>query len=159
MIHLSALDADRLLGNSPKVRSSANRVRIAQQVVTLNDRVLARLADFPDPVTELLFHPKRKWRFDYAWPDHMIALEVHGGIYSGGRHTRGRGFIEDRCKMNEASLLGWIVLEITPEHIESGQLRTWLLSAFDLKKTKRGPSHDYSIGSGTSPVLTERGVT
>ncbi|MFM5335786.1 hypothetical protein ACET97_04485 [Aeromonas enteropelogenes] len=112
----------------------ASQVRKSWQVATLHKRVLTQLAGFPKPDTELLFHPRRKWRFDYAWPDHMIALEVHGGIYSGGRHTRGRGFVEDRCKMNEASLLGWIVLEITPEHIESGQLRTWLLSAFDLKK-------------------------
>lgn len=159
MIRLSSHDAARLLGRSLKAKRVADQVRRSQQVTTLRNRVFAQLAGFPKPDTELLFHPRRKWRFDYAWPDHMIALEVHGGIYSGGRHTRGRGFVEDRCKMNEASLLGWIVLEITPEHIESGQLRTWLLSAFDLKKTKRGPSHDYSIGSGTSPVLTERGVT
>ncbi|MEL3918151.1 hypothetical protein [Aeromonas enteropelogenes] len=159
MIHLSALEASRLLGKHPKAKKAVDKVKKAKQVDALHGKVLVQLAGFPDPVTELLFHSKRHWRLDYAWPDHMIALEVHGGIYSGGRHTRGRGFVEDRCKMNEASLLGWIVLEITPEHIESGQLRTWLLSAFDLKKTKRGPSHDYSIGSGTSPVLTERGVT
>lgn len=134
MIHLSSLDAARLLGRNPRVMMIASQVRKSRQVATLHKRVLAQLASFPKPDTELLFHPRRKWRFDYAWPDHMIALEVHGGIYSGGRHTRGRGFVEDRCKMNEASLLGWFVLEITPEHIESGQLRTWLLSAFDLKK-------------------------
>ncbi|BBU05363.1 hypothetical protein [Aeromonas veronii] len=91
MIHLSALDAARLLGSSPKVRGAANQVRKAQQISTLHDKVMAQLAGFPDPATELLFHPKRKWRFDYAWPTRMIALEVHGGIHSGGRHTRGGG--------------------------------------------------------------------
>lgn len=131
MIHLSALDASRLLGNNPKVRSAANQVRKAQQVTTLHNKVLAQLVGFPDPVTELLFHPKRKWRFDLAWPASMIALEVHGGIHSGGRHTRGRGFVEDRAKMNEAALLGWTVIEATPEHIKSGQLRAWLLAAFN----------------------------
>ncbi|MGL5071310.1 MAG: hypothetical protein ACRC61_08595 [Aeromonas salmonicida] len=131
MIHLSALDAARLLGNSPKVRNAANQVRKAQQVTNLHDKVLAQLVGFPDPVTELLFHPKRKWRFDYAWEEQMIALEIHGGIHSGGRHTRGRGFVEDRAKMNEAALLGWTVLEVTPEHIKTSQLRAWLLKAFD----------------------------
>ena len=131
MIHLTALDAARLLGNSPKVRNVASQVRKVKQVTTLRDKVLAQLAGFPDPVTELLFHPKRKWRFDYAWPTRMIALEVHGGIHSGGRHTRGRGFVEDRTKMNEAALLGWTVLEVTPEHIKTSQLRAWLLKAFD----------------------------
>jgi len=131
MIHLTALDAARLLGNSPKVRNVASQVRKVKQVTTLRDKVLAQLAGFPDPVTELLFHPKRKWRFDYAWPTRMIALEVHGGIHSGGRHTRGRGFVEDRAKMNEAALLGWTVLEVTPEHIKTSQLRAWLLKAFE----------------------------
>jgi hypothetical protein len=84
-----------------------------------------------------MFHPKRKWRFDYAWPTRMIALEVHGGIHSGGRHTRGRGFVEDRAKMNEATLLGWTVLEVTPEHIKSGQLRAWLLAAFNQDPDQR----------------------
>ncbi|MFQ2543953.1 hypothetical protein ACK3Z0_11665 [Aeromonas caviae] len=137
MIRLTALDAARLLGSSPKVRSAANQVRKAQQVTTLHDKVLAQLVGLPDPATELLFHPKRKWRFDYAWPTRMVALEVHGGIHSGGRHTRGRGFVEDRTKMNEATLLGWTVLEVTPEHIKSGQLRAWLISAFDQTKDQR----------------------
>jgi hypothetical protein len=141
MIHLSALDAARLLGNSPKVRSAANKAHMIPHIEGLQSRVLAQLVGFPDPVTELLFHPKRKWRFDYAWEEQMIALEIHGGIHSGGRHTRGRGFVEDRTKMNEAALLGWTVIEATPEHIKTGQLRAWLLKAFD-QNTNRGPDHE-----------------
>lgn len=137
MIHLTALDAARLLGKHPKAKAVVNKAKKAQQVDTLHQRVLAQLVGFPDPTTELLFHPKRKWRFDYAWPTRMIALEVHGGIHSGGRHTRGRGFVEDRAKMNEATLLGWTVLEVTPEHIKSGQLRAWLLAAFNQDPDQR----------------------
>lgn len=131
MIHLSAIAASRLLGNNPKAKAVVNKVKKAQQVTSLHDKVLAQLVGFPDPTTERLFHPKRKWRFDYAWEEQKLALEVHGGIHSGGRHTRGRGFVEDRAKMNEATLLGWTVLEVTPEHIKSGQLRAWLLAAFN----------------------------
>ena len=137
MIHLSAIDASRLLGNNPKAKAVVNKVKKAQQVDTLRQRVLAQLVGFPDPATELLFHPKRKWRFDYAWEEQKLALEVHGGIHSGGRHTRGRGFVEDRAKMNEATLLGWTVLEVTPEHIKSGQLRAWLLAAFNQDPDQR----------------------
>ena len=137
MIHLSAIDASRLLGNNPKAKAVVNKVKKAQQVDTLHSKVLAQLVGFPDPATELLFHPKRKWRFDYAWEEQKLALEVHGGIHSGGRHTRGRGFIEDRAKMNEATLLGWTVLEVTPEHIKSGQLRAWLLAAFNQDPDQR----------------------
>ena len=137
MIRLSAIEAARLLDKHPKAKAVVNKVKKAQQVDTLHSKVLAQLVGFPDPATELLFHPKRKWRFDYAWEEQKLALEVHGGIHSGGRHTRGRGFVEDRAKMNEATLLGWTVLEVTPEHIKSGQLRAWLLAAFNQDPDQR----------------------
>ena len=137
MIHLSAIDASRLLGNNPKAKAVVNKVKKAQQVDTLHSKVLAQLVGFPAPAVELVFHPKRRWRLDFAWPTRMIAVEIHGGIHSGGRHTRGRGFVEDRTKMNEAALLGWTVIEATPEHIKSGQLRAWLLSAFNQDPDQR----------------------
>lgn len=131
MIHLSALEASRLLANYPKAKREVEQLKTVQQVDSLHGNVMAELVGFPEPKTELLFHPVRKWRFDYAWPLNMIALEIHGGIHSGGRHTRGKGFVEDRVKMNEATLLGWSVIEVTPEHIKTGQMRAWLLKAFD----------------------------
>ncbi|RWT34356.1 hypothetical protein [Aeromonas caviae] len=137
MIHLSAIDASRLLGKHPKAKSVVNQAKKAKQVDGLHGKVLAQLVGFPDPTTELVFHPKRKWRLDFAWPTRMIAVEIHGGIHSGGRHTRGKGFVEDRAKMNEATLLGWTVLEVTPEHIKSGQLRAWLLAAFNQDTDQR----------------------
>ncbi|HDN9016703.1 TPA: hypothetical protein P2I01_003606 [Aeromonas salmonicida] len=137
MIHLSAIAASRLLDKHPKAKAVANKVKKAQQVDELHGKVLAQLVGFPDPATELVFHPKRKWRLDYAWPTRMIAVEIHGGIHSGGRHTRDKGFVEDRAKMNEAVLLGWTVLEVTPEHVKSGQLRAWLLTAFNQDQDQR----------------------
>lgn len=75
----------------------------------------------PDPVSEYRFHPTRKWRFDFAWPDRWVAVEVEGGTWSGGRHTRGGGFQKDCEKYNNAALLGWIVLRFTKDMIEIGQ--------------------------------------
>ncbi|TOA43715.1 hypothetical protein CGK26_23080 [Vibrio parahaemolyticus] len=95
----------------------------------LHARVQRNLIGLPPYQTEVLFHPTRKWRMDYAWPDLKIALEVHGGTHSNGRHTRGVGFANDREKMNEAQLLGWIVIEIASDNL--GQLRGWLERAFD----------------------------
>lgn len=70
-------------------------------------------------VKEYKFHPKRRWRFDYADPKKKIAIEIHGGIWRGGRHTRGKGFANDREKMNEAIVLGWRVIELcTPEQVK-----------------------------------------
>ncbi len=64
-------------------------------------------------VLEHRFHPKRKWRFDLAIPDKMIGIELEGGVWTRGRHTRGKGFIEDCNKYNAASVLGWTILRYT----------------------------------------------
>ena len=66
-------------------------------------------------VVEFAFHPTRKWRFDYAIPAAMVAIEVEGGAYTNGRHTRGKGFENDLEKYNTAESMGWHVLRFTPE--------------------------------------------
>lgn len=53
---------------------------------------------------------KRKWPFDFAWPEHKIALEIEGAVWTNGRHTRGSGFVKDLEKYNEAAMQGWAVL-------------------------------------------------
>lgn len=65
-------------------------------------------------VKEYRFHPKRLWRFDYAFPEHKIALEVEGGVWTQGRHTRAEGFLGDIEKYNTATLMGWRVFRCTP---------------------------------------------
>ena len=86
--------------------------------------VLIRASGFPEPVTEHPFakHLGRRWRFDFAWPALMLAVEVDGGAWvpGGGRHTRGAGFAADHDKMNRAMLLGWRVLRFTSRHLEDG---------------------------------------
>lgn len=72
------------------------------------------------PEHEFRFDSKRRWRLDLAWPDLLIAVEVHGGVYSRGRHTRGKGFTNDREKINAATEAGFSVYEFTTEHVESG---------------------------------------
>lgn len=87
----------------------------------LVDAMLLSLRAFkiPPPVTEYRFHPQRKWLMDLAWPKNYLLVELHGGVWSQGRHTRGQGFINDREKMNEAQLMGFRVLEFTVDMIHS----------------------------------------
>ncbi len=80
-----------------------------------------QLSGLPDPQREFLFHPRRKWRFDLAWPDLLIAVEIEGGIWTGGRHVRGEGYEADCEKYNEAQLAGWMVLRFTPGMIKKGK--------------------------------------
>ena len=88
----------------------------------------------PKPVAEFRFAPPRRWRFDWAWPPALVSLEIEGGIWRGGRHTRGAGYEKDMEKYNAAAVLGFRVLRYTP-----AQMRE-LLFAADLKALLRPPS-------------------
>ncbi len=68
-------------------------------------------------VPEFRFHPTRKWRFDFAWPEHKVAMEIEGAVWVRGRHTRGSGFVKDMEKYNAAASLGWRVFRFTPQQV------------------------------------------
>lgn len=88
----------------------------------LEDRLALQIKahGLPIPDRELAFHPTRRWRFDFAWPEFMVAVEVDGGVWTGGRHTRGKGFEADAEKLNAAAALGWRVFRYTPTRVRSG---------------------------------------
>lgn len=73
-----------------------------------------------EPTREHRFHPVRRWRFDFAWPDCLIAAEIEGGQWIQGRHNRGAGFEADCEKYSEAALLGWRIFRFTPAMVKSG---------------------------------------
>ncbi|MCF0187926.1 MAG: hypothetical protein HUK04_00305 [Bacteroidaceae bacterium] len=70
-------------------------------------------------IKEHTFHPERRWRFDYAIPTYRIAIEVEGGVWTGGRHTRPQGFLGDIEKYNTATLMGWRVVRCVPETLHT----------------------------------------
>ena len=63
----------------------------------------------------------KDWRFDFAWPEQMLAVEIEGGIWIKGRHTRGQGFTEDCRKYSEAALMGWRVLRVVGKWVRNGE--------------------------------------
>ena len=72
-------------------------------------------AGWAQPEQEYKFHPKRKWRFDFAWPKSKVAVECEGGTWVGGRHVRGQGYANDLDKYNRATVMGWCVLRFTTD--------------------------------------------
>jgi very-short-patch-repair endonuclease len=82
-----------------------------------------KAAGVPDPVRELVFAKSvgRKWRFDFAWLDRKVALEVEGGTWVNGAHNRGAHFESDAEKYNTGLLMGWLVLRVTAEMVTDGR--------------------------------------
>jgi very-short-patch-repair endonuclease len=88
----------------------------------------------PQPEREYRFHPDRRWRFDFAWPDNLLAVEVEGGGFVQGRHTRGAGLAADCEKYNTAVLLGWRVLRVTPDQVTDGQAIHWITQGLTARR-------------------------
>jgi very-short-patch-repair endonuclease len=94
-----------------------------------------RAYGLPEPVPEYRFHPERKWRLDFAWPDRKLAVEVEGGVWAAdkgrpcqlcgerpkGAHGRGRGILRDIEKGNAAALLGWTLIRVTTRQVDRGE--------------------------------------
>lgn len=97
-----------------------------------------RAHKLPEPVREYRFHPERRWRFDFAYPEHRIGIECEGGIHSGGRHVRGKGYEGDLDKYNAAVLLGWDVVRFSAGMIRSGKAVETIRTLLDTKARKAG---------------------
>ena len=72
---------------------------------------------FPSVVPEYSFYPARKWKSDYAIVEHKILIEIEGGVWTQGRHTRGEGYSDDLIKYNMANKLGFMLLRYTPQQL------------------------------------------
>lgn len=94
----------------------------------LTVRALYASFGIPDFESEYVFHPTRKWRFDIAWPKFRLALEVEGGLFVRGRHSRGAGILKDFEKYNAATVLGWRILRTDPNGLTGSDLTETILA-------------------------------
>lgn len=127
------------MGQLHQTKTKSAQKRNAQKITDLF-AVLCRSDLNVECVKEFKFHPKRRWRFDYAIPEHRIALEVEGGVWTNGRHTRPQGFLGDIEKYNTATLMGWRVFRTTPDDL----LRTATLNLL-----KQAISGDFDPENGS----------
>lgn len=101
--------------SNPKCTTSSKKVKKEPKIDPFINYIKQQLG--VDLVPEYKFHPKRKWRFDYALPDQKLAIECEGGIWTNGRHTRGKGYKGDMEKYNAAIENGWKLLRFTPDEL------------------------------------------
>lgn len=62
-----------------------------------------------------------QWRYDFLW-DGKLIVEIDGGVFTQGGHTRGLGFIKDCKKLNFATEQGYRILRFTPQMLENDPL-------------------------------------
>lgn len=104
----------------------------------LEDRLVAqiRAVGLPAPERERRLVPGRRFRCDLCWTDAKVVVEVDGGTFTAGRHSRGMGQASDCEKHNLLTLLGWRVLRVTTLHVRDGSAVRWLEEA--LRKPNEG---------------------
>lgn len=137
-------DADSFVPRVPKRKAPGQSAKsklaetFALQLAASADRLPGA------PIREFRFATGigRKWRFDFAWPDLKIGVEVDGIVVRSmtidgkrrtqvsGRHAHVTGMREDMHKRNTAMMLGWAVFHGERDLVESGELLRYLLRTF-----------------------------
>jgi very-short-patch-repair endonuclease len=87
----------------------------------------------------------RKWRADFfidsdkmegqpMYPAFGLLIEIDGGGWVQGRHTRGSGFEKDAEKASAAAILGYRVIRCTPAQVNDGRALSWIRQALGLEE-------------------------
>lgn len=117
--------------NKPAKRESEASLLMWDQLVEIAAPKLWSVAK------EYQFAKPRKWRFDFIlWndcPERAFCIEIEGGAFIQGRHTRGVGFIKDMEKYNHAAMLGWKVLRFTPSQVLRGEAIAFIKRVLELE--------------------------
>lgn len=91
-----------------------------------------RIAGLPAPRSmfhekgQLRFHQTRRWKFDLAWEDVKVAVELQGF----GSHTSVTGLTGDSEKACEAAVLGWTVLPVLYKQVRDGRALKWIEAVY-----------------------------
>lgn len=122
MTSISLAEYHKQYGGGRKIATKRPKKAKGEKVVsegesTLSLQLKALRIEFEQ---EFKFHPERKWKADFHLVGKKILVEVEGGIWSGGRHTRGKGYIGDMEKYNAATMMGYQVIRFSTDQVKSG---------------------------------------
>jgi len=122
------------------------------------DWQMRAVSGIPTPAAEHRFHATRKWRFDFAWPDLKVAVEIEGGTWTRGAHSRGKHFEADCEKYNEAAIGGWTVLRVTTDMIDDGRAVTFVERMIERRRVEY--AHElqlYEMAQADPPAYLKEG--
>jgi very-short-patch-repair endonuclease len=78
--------------------------------------------------------PGRKFRYDFAFVEKRLLVEINGGTYPKGAHSTGQGIARDYEKANLAVLQGWRVLMFDGKAVKSGEAVSVTMRALEAKE-------------------------
>jgi hypothetical protein len=129
---VAALNADVFAGGA-QLRNAGDLGAAAEQALEAMQPSNALAARFEHlwaewgglPLTkEYKFSAARRWRLDYYIEsgDVRVGVELNGGVWSEGRHVRGRGFLNDLEKLNAAQMAGIVVLQLGTGQVDAAHV-------------------------------------
>jgi hypothetical protein len=91
----------------------------------------------PKPALEYRFVTFRDWRFDLAFIEQKLAVEIQGGNFGGklcpackrrpgGRHNSPEAMREEYEKLAHAAIRGWRVIVLMPEQVRPETGLSWI---------------------------------
>lgn len=100
----------------------------------LEDRLALHLRAHRVPHVREFSLPGRQFRWDFAFPEARLLVEVHGGIWRAkGAHNTGGAIERDAEKGAFAAGQGWRQFAVTGEQITSGKALAWIKVALEAK--------------------------
>lgn len=93
-------------------------------------------------VPEHRFSPPRRWRIDVAILDGptlhatagvtpVLAVEIQGGVYIAGRHSRGAAMEKEYEKLAALAAHGYRLICATPRQVQDGTCWQWIQAALE----------------------------
>ena len=118
-------------------------------------KIASLVTPIPSWEREYRFSKKRKFRFDFAWPEFRFAVEIQGGVWIDGAHSRGSGLNKDYEKNFWALALGWRVLYICVNQIEGGIAIEWTTTMLNrlIASSKKEPTEN--VARATEKIIEQ----
>ena len=94
-----------------------NKVKITKEIGKYKLHIISVLeASGLNYESEFIFSNERKFRFDWAVPQILVAIEYEGIFSEKSGHTTLSGYKKDVEKYNLATKLGWKILRYTADN-------------------------------------------